>query len=301
MMRYRYHEACAPDHMQLPKLIAFIILGVHVLSASCTKEHSAENPLSAGRPLGNDCAVTTVTPYDPTSGHGYGSLHVTTGTNDLTTKIEWFDSSSGRMAYHAMFTYIKDTIRISKNEFFVLDSDGRIREFNTLENPPDPGSEHYKYIYTYDAGGHLVNKKWFLPAYSSDVPFFTYKYEWANENLVNIEVNEATGNKRLALKAELLYNDAKVVKNFVYFFPDADELAPYIFSVNVGKKSRNLLEKITVRIYDSDGKEIKAYTTEYRNYKFSPDDYVTELYASGDTVDGQPLINGLTRFEYNCK
>lgn len=300
-MRYRYHEACSRHDMQLPKLTLFIILGFQVLFASCAKERSMERPLSDGRPMGNDCAVTTVTPCDPASGRGYGSLHVTTGANDLTTKIEWFDSSSGRMAYHAMFTYINDTVRISKDEFFVLDDYGRIRELNTLESPQDPGSEHYKYTYTYDADGYLVNKKWFLLAYSADIPFFTYRYEWANENLVNIEVNEATGSKRLVLKAELRYNEAKTIKNFVYFFPDADELAPYIFSVNVGRKPRNLLEKIFVRIYDEDGNEIKIYTTEYKDYKFSPDDYVTELYASGDTVDGQPLINGLTKFEYDCK
>ena len=87
----------------------------------------------------------------------------------------------------------------------------------------------------------------------------------------------------------------------MYYFPEADELAPYIFSVNVGAKSKNLLENVVVRIYDQDGKEILIYNTTYTDYKFSADDYVTEVNAAGDVIDGLPLVNGLTKFDYECK
>ena len=257
--------------------------------------------ISGNPPLGNDCAITTITPYDSASGKGHGSFHVTPGGNNLTGKIEWFDSTSGTVDYHAELTYINNTIRVNENEFFVLDGAGRIEEFNTLENPSDTSSERFKYTYEYDAGGHLYRKNWFVMSLSTDVPFFVYKYEWVNENLIKVEVNEATGDKRIALSAELKYNDTKTVRNFLYYFPEADELAPYIFSVNVGTKPKSLLENIVVRIYDSDGNEILTYNTTYRDYKFSADDYVTEVNASGAVIDGLPLVNGLTKFEYECK
>ncbi|HRO44592.1 hypothetical protein [Agriterribacter sp.] len=286
--------------MRILQLVCSIVV-LCALFTSCKKEFSHENATGGPPPLGNDCSIVTVTPYDSASGRGYGSFHITTGVNNLAHKTEWYDSTSGTVSYHADFTYSNDTMRVNKNEFFVLDGSGRVKEFHTLENPLDTSSERYKYTYAYDADGQLHSKQWFLPAYSPDVPFFTYKYDWINGNLVGLEVNEATGDKRLALSAELSYNDAKTVKNFLYFFPDAHELALYIFSVNMGKKSKNLLEKIAVKIYDADGNEIQAYNTEYKNYKFSSDDYVTELYASGDIVDGLPLVDGLTKFEYQCK
>lgn len=251
--------------------------------------------------MGNDCSISTVTPYDSSSGRGQGSFHITPGSNNLRGKIEWFDSTSGTVDYHAELTYSNNTIRINKNEFFLLDGIGRIKEFNTLENPFDTSSLRYKYTYEYDASGHLYSKSWFVTSLNTDTALFVYKYEWANDNLVKVEVNEGAGNRRIALRAELKYNDTKTVKNFLYYFPEAHELAPYIFSVNVGAKSKNLLENIVVRIYDEDGKEILRYNTVYSDYKFSADDYVTEVNALGDVIDGLPLVNGLTKFDYECK
>ncbi len=252
-------------------------------------------------PLGNECVITTVTPYDSATGKGYGSFHITPATNNVAGKIEWYDSTSGTVDFHADLTYIDDTIRVNQNEFFLLDGSGRIKEFNTYENPSDTSSERYKYTYAYDAAGHLYSKNWFVMSFNTDVPFFVFKYEWVNENLVKVEVNEASGDKRIALRSELKYNDTKTAKNFLYYFPDADELAPYLFSVNVGTKPKNLVEHIGVSIYDSDGNEILTFKTTYTNYKFSADDYVTEVYASGDVIDGLPLVSGLTKFEYQCK
>lgn len=287
--------------MQIRQLLLCSIVALNAFFASCKKELSHENTTGGIPPLGNDCSISTVTPYDSSSGRGQGSFHITPGSNNLTGKIEWFDSTSGTVDYHAELTYINNTISVNKNEFFLLDGAGRIKEFNTLENPADTSSERYKYTYEYDAGGHLYVKNWFVTSLSSDIPVFVSKYEWVNENLVKVEVNEGAGLRRIALRAELKYNDTKTVKNFLYYFPEADELAPYIFSVNVGAKSKNLLENVVVRIYDQDGKEILIYNTTYTDYKFSADDYVTEVNAAGDVIDGLPLVNGLTKFDYECK
>ena len=285
---------------QVPGLV-FTALMLHILFSSCTKEYSREMAVPGNPPLSNECVITTVTPYDSATGKGYGSFHITPATNNVSGKIEWYDSTSGTVDFHADLTYIDDTIRVNKNEFFLVDGSGRIKEFNTYENPSDTSSERYKYTYAYDAAGHLYTKNWFVMSFNTDVPFFVFKYEWVNENLVKVEVNEASGDKRIALRSELKYNDTKTAKNFLYYFPDADELAPYLFSVNVGTKPKNLVEHIGVSIYDSDGNEILTFKTTYSNYKFSADDYVIEVYASGDVIDGLPLVSGLTKFEYECK
>ncbi|HEX5026514.1 MAG TPA: hypothetical protein VFV68_14645 [Agriterribacter sp.] len=279
----------------------FHILIVSVLFASCSKEYSQERMTGVNPPLGNDCSMTTVTPFDSASGRGFGSFHVTFGADDRTQKVELYDSASGTVDYYATFTYINDTIRISANEFFVLDASRRISEYHTLENPSDSNSEHYKYTYEYAPSGQLYHKYWFLASRNPDEPLFAYNYEWVNDNLVRVEAREAGGDKRIVLQAELSYAIDKTVKNYLYCFPEADELAPYILSVNVGKKSRNLLQKIVVKLYDAGGNELDTYNTEYKDYKFSSDDYITEVYASGDIVDGLPIVTGLTKFSYYCK
>lgn len=272
-----------------------------MLSFSCTKEQSLERPLIEQPSPNNDCSINMIVPFNSNSGKGYGSLYITTGTNNQTSQIEWFDSTLQKVDYQAEFTYIKDTIRINKKEFFLVDGSGRIIEFNTLENPLDMSSESYQYTYNYDAQGFLIGKKWYLPSYSTDIPFFTYQYDWVNGNLTAIEVREATGDKRLALKAELRYDETREAKNFLYFLPESNELAPYILSVNLGEKSKNIPQLIKIDLYDSDGTAIKTYTTEFKDYQFTPDGYVSGVFASGDIMDGLPLVNGLTKFEYDCQ
>lgn len=286
--------------MQMSKFILHIVT-LSVLFASCSKEYSQERLPDVNPPLGNDCSMTTITPFDSASGRGYGSFHVTLDAGNRTQKVQLYDSASGTVDYYATFTYVNDTIRIGTNEFFVLDASGRIREYQTLENPSDANSERYKYTYEYAPSGHLYHKYWYLLSRNPNEPLFAYTYEWVNDNLARVEVREASGDKRMALQAELVYASDKTVKNYLYCFPEANELAPYILSVNVGKKSRNLLQRIVVKLYDAGGNALNTYNTEYKDYKFSSDDYITEVYASGDIVDGLPIVTGLTKFNYYCK
>lgn len=287
--------------MRLYKLILLTIFVIQALLVSCTKDQSLENFLTDQPLLPNDCAINTIVPINENSGKGYGSLQVTSGNNQLTSQIQWYDSSTQRVDYKVKFTYIKDTIKLNQKEFFLTDATGRIIEFNTVENSSDLNPVYYRYLYKYDAAGFLIAKEWFIPSQSPDVPIFIYKYGWVNGNLVKVEVREAFGDKRLALKAELVYDEAKTVKNFLYILPDSDELAPYILSVNLGEKSKNLLQLITIDIYDADQKVVKTYITEFKKYRFSSEGNISELVASGDMIDGLPLVSGLTRFEYNCK
>lgn len=276
------------------------ILGSYLFFTSCTKEISQESNRDH-LSLGNNCTINTVTPCDSASGVGYGSLHITVNAENQIGKVQWYDSTVRSVYYQADFTYAGDTIKVGQYEYFILDASGRIKELNTLENILDPSSEHYRYIYNYNADGYLVSKNWFILSRSADIPSFVYTYTWLNGNLVKVEAAEATGAKRIALSAVIEYDISREVNNFIYCFPEANELAPYILAINAGKKSKNLLKRIEVKIFDDAGNAIHNYTTEYGNYKFSSDNYITELYATGDIVDGLLIVDGLTKFNYECK
>lgn len=248
-----------------------------------------------------ECIITRVTPCDSASGKGYGSFSISADANHLTKAIAWYDSSTQSVNYQAAFSYANDTMSVSKNIFFLLDGAGRIREFHTPENPLDTASAQHIFLYTYDAEGQLQTKTWLLNHLGNNQPLFSYRYKWSNGNLVGVEVTEAQGDKRKALSAELEYDQLKTVKNFLYFLPEAHELAPYIFSVNVGRKPKHLLEKITVVVFDTDGSPVQTYHTAYTHYQFSANGNVTSFFASGDVIDGLPQVEGLTKFEYSCK
>lgn len=267
---------------------------------SCSKENSRERG-NTDIPLGSDCRVTSIVPCDSASGKGYGSFYITLGNDGNPVKTELFDSTSGSSYYKTNFVYKGDSIEVGNNSFFLLDQEKKIREFDTYEIAGDPGSDKFKYIYQYNPDGYLKNKSWYIYSLSPDIPTFVYTYTWLNGNLVKVEATEAGGARRTALTAELEYDFSHIATNFIYSFPEAIELAPFVLSVNVGKKSKNLLTKIVVKTYDALGSIMETYTTEYKNYKFSPDGYITELYASGDVVDGMLIVDGLTKFKYECK
>lgn len=279
--------------------ITYILLAATLL-ASCSKESSEERG-NTDIPLGNNCMVTAIVPSDSVTGKGYGSFYVTLDSEGRPLKTELYDSTSGSSYYKTNFIYRGDSIEVGENEFFVLDQEKRIREFDTYEIAGDPGSDKLKYTYQYDRDGFLKSKSWYIYSLSPDVPSFVYTYTWQNGNLIKVEATEADGARRVALTADLEYDLSHEVSNFIYSFPEAIELAPYILSINAGKKSKNVLTKIIVKTFDAGGSVNHTYTTDYKNYKFSQDGYITELYATGDIVDGMLIIDGLTKFKYECK
>ncbi|MGN6437144.1 MAG: hypothetical protein ACTHMM_11450 [Agriterribacter sp.] len=279
--------------------ITYILLAITLL-LSCSKENSEERG-NTDLPLGNNCKVSAIVPTDSVTGRGHGSFYVTFDSEGRPLKTEMFDSTSGSSYYNINFSYKGDSIEVGENEFFLLDQEKRIREFDTYEVAGDPASDKFRYTYQYDQEGFLKNKNWFIYSLSPDIPSFVYTYTWLNGNLVKVEATEAGGARRAALTADLQYDLSQEVSNFIYSFPEAIELAPFILSINAGKKSKNVLTKIVVKTFDAGGNVINTYNTDYKDYKFSSDGYVTELHAIGDLVDGMLVIDGLTKFKYECK
>lgn len=274
-----------------------VVLGI----LSCGKEKSFELPGNSSPSMGDDCIIMTVVPTDVVSGNGLGSYNITLNTNRLTTGLQLYDSITQTLHFSTQFVYSGDTIRLGSGEYFVTDGSGRIIEFYTHAVPGDFTSEEYIYRYFYDDKGFLASKNRYRVAYSTIEPIFIYTYTWQDQNLIKVTANEAGGDKRIALSADIVYNNAVKPKNFIYVFPEADELAPYVFSVYVGNKSASLPTHITVKLYDENGAVSDTYNTVYSSHKLSPEGYVLELFASGDNVDGLLLISeGLIKFKYTC-
>jgi len=286
--------------MRILQFLYLFVLIVFFLS-SCKKELSEEHDWTDRGSGGKPCAISTVTPYDSYSGTSYGSFQISKATNNTPGKIEWYDNTQGSKTYFAVLKLNRDTLRVSANEYFLLDQESRIIEFNTLEDTSNPNSEPYRFTYLYNGEGQLSMKKWFLPSKNDDIPFFIYNYTWLQGNLIHSEVKEGWGEKRKVMASDLLYHLDLIARDFLYFFPDAHELSPYIFSVDVGKKSKNLPREIKVRMYDAAGNEEQTYQTDFKEYRFSEDKQVTEFFVAGDILDGLPVMNGRIRFEYECK
>lgn len=275
------------------------ILSAAVLFGACSKEASFEKD-NNNNSLGDNCKIQAVIPLDSSTRKGLGSYNVTFGNNGLTSALQLYDSITQTQHFATTFLYQGDTIKIGTGDYFIRESGGRIKEFYTHSLPGDPTSEAYIYKYYYDQNGNLATKNWYVVSTSPDVPVFTYTYTWQNNNLIKVVAAEATGAKRTALTAELTYNTNLAAKNFMYVFPEADELGPYVFSVDLGNKSKNLPASITVKVYDENGAVTDTYNTAYSAYKLSTDGYVLELYADGDPVDGLLVSQGLITFKYIC-
>jgi len=52
--------------------------------------------------------------------------------------------------------------------------------------------------------------------------------------------------------------------------------------------------------YDEFGVADQSYNTVLKNLVFSPDGYLTEWYAEGDSFDALGLFSGRTLFQYKC-
>ncbi|MBX3242363.1 MAG: hypothetical protein KIT80_04435 [Chitinophagaceae bacterium] len=265
---------------------------------SCSKEISEEKPVNPD--VKDNCMLTQVIPFDGAPGKALGSYNVTIN-DQLPSRVTWVDSISGNTVFSIGFTHKNDTIRISGSEYFIVDAKGRISEMVVHQVPGNSSTEKYKYRYQYDGQGYLKSKTWYLVSDAGANPVFEYSYTWQEGNLVKTEVRETSGEKRLALVSELTYDLSLQAKNFLYCFPESIELAPFSLMLNLGNKPKNLVSKITVRVYNANGTVEDSYTTVYRQYQFTEGGYVSQVFAEGDAVDGLLIVNGLTKFHYTCK
>ncbi len=276
-------------------LITGLVLGFF----SCSKEISEEKTNTILPPAG-DCRISQVVPYDKATNKARGA-YILEKNNDLPSKVILYDSITGNTVFSIGFTYRKDSVVMGEGEYFVLHADGKVKELVIHEYPGNSGSEQFRYKYYYDELGYLKLKEWYLLSSQDTAPLFVYNYFWDNGNLVRCEVREGKGEKRLVMTSEITYDLSLRAKDFLYCFPESNELSPFILMIDLGKKAKNLPVRVVVQLYNANGVAEDKYVTDYKDYVFTQEGYVAELLIEGDVVDGLSVVQGLTKFNYTCK
>jgi hypothetical protein len=277
-------------------MVAFLFL------FSCAKEKSLENGpgvIPVDPPLGNNCIVNQIITADSLTGQGLFSYYTKFNLSVLAEKVEVFDSITGIMQFEGNIQHKGDTIRISSTDYFLTDANKRVKGFRTSDFSGSPG-DTLSYVYKYDGNGYLVEKEIFITGIV--FPIMRYSYVWSGQNLVAIDgVVAVPGVTQKVLTVTLEYDAAQTAKNFLQVMPDGFETALYIMALDLGKKSRSLVKKYVVTLYDDLGALDEVYTMNFSNYKFSSDGYLTEWYAVGEDAGGTPFQGGRTLFKYFCK
>jgi hypothetical protein len=250
-------------------------------------------------PLGNDCMVNQIIAADSLTGQGLFSHYTQFNTLGLAQKVEIYDSVSGTMQFQGSIQHKGDTIRVSPSDYFLTDANKRVKQFRTTDFSGTSG-DTLTYVYEYDLNGYLVEKEIFISGFV--FPILRYTFIWSGQNLVSIDgVIAVPGINQKVMTVVLEYDASQTAKNFIQVMPDGFENALYIMGLDLGKKSRNLVKKYVVTIYDDLGALDEVYSMNFSNYKFSSDGYLTEWYAKGEDAGGTPFQSGRTLFKYFCK
>ena len=301
MTKFRFPDLYF-NHTYMRKIWFPCLLLISIIS--CQKELSIEDGsvVPPGLPsLGNNCKVNQIIAADSLTGRGLFSIFTRFNSLGIGDKVEVFDSIQSALQFEANLRYIGDTIRLSPTDYFLLDANKRVKGFQTVEfsaNTTD--SDTLTYVYNYDGNGYLVNKE--ISVSGIPVPVLRFRYTWSGLNLVAVDGSVAIpGINQKVLTATLEYEPILTAKNFIHILPDGFETSLYIMSLDLGKKSRNLVKKTTVTVYDDSGNVRDVYTATYGNYKFSADGYLLEWFVSGGDTNVLPFQNGRTLFKYFCR
>jgi hypothetical protein len=243
--------------------------------------------------------VNQIITADSLTGQGLFSYFTKFNISGIAEKVEVYDSIIGVMQFAGSLQYKGDTIRVSSTDYFLTDVNKRVKAFRTSDFSGTPG-DTLTYQYKYDANGYLAEKEVFITGIV--FPILKYSYVWSGQNLVAVDgVVALPGLTQKVLTVTLEYDAAQTAKNFIQVMPDGFESALYIMGLDIGKKSRNLVKKYVVTLYDDLGAIDEVYTMNFSKYKFSSDGYLTEWFAAGEDAGGTPFQAGRTLFRYFCK
>lgn len=279
------------------KKLAIVFLSLLIV-AGCKKEKSLDTGDFSPVFIGNNCTVSQVLTVDSLTGVGFAAHNAFFNSSLNPVGTEIYDSLSNSLYFISAFTTSGDTIKGSAGEYFVKDASGRIKYYKGLDDPTDPSSDTVEVRFTYDVTGYLTKREYYY--YGIPIPLARSTYSYTNGNLTKSVFETVYPTSQVVIDATAEYNTNQPVKGFVYTFPDDFLTYMYNLSFNYGNRSANTLKKLTTKIYDN-GTLTDSLVTNYKNYKLSRDNYVLELFAEGDYQDGLGIIDGRTKFSYQCK
>jgi hypothetical protein len=280
------------------KKITFITLFIVALS-SCKKEKSVDTIQSGVPPvfIGSNCTISQILAVDSLTGIGLEAHNISFNTSGVASRVQMIDSILNDPYVNDILSIRNDTIIAGNSGYFVKNNKGQIRLFRGKEDPSDPASELIDITFTYNAAGFLIKTEYAYTA--SFFPLLRSIYTYTGNNLTQAVTESLFPATEKVIDARLTYS-AQPVRNFIYTFPDAFYLVPYLPALPFGNKSANALQRVETRYYDNGTVTDSAFTN-YKNYKLSNDGYVLEFFAEGDYQDGMGIYFERTKFKYFCK
>ncbi len=278
------------------KKYTYLLVILLATITGCKKEFSFETGELYPFFVGANCRMSQVVRADLQTGAGL-EAHTAFFTSLLQpTATEFYDSTGNNLLFRSDFNFTNDTLLLTDGNFFVLDNNGRVKEFSGLEDPTDPLSDTIRIAFIYNTEGYLTQQEYYY--FGLPVPLLQSTYTYTNGNLVKSELTSLFPTPELLTESDLEYNN-QPVNGFFYLFPDSYMTYPYHLSLNLGKRPPNTVKKITTNVF-SGGAVVDSYITDYKDYQLSTDKYVLELFADGDYQAGLGIINGRTKFRYSC-
>lgn len=278
------------------KMALRLLMLATIFLVSCSKEYSDES----GGGLGRNCRVQSIVAVDAPSNIGVYALNTSYTISGLANYVQAYDSIAGNIDYEISLNYQGDSVKTSVNEILTLDNRSRrVTRLSTPLDPADPGGEKLLFDYKYDGSGYLVEKT--LTTSTVPVPLLKVTYTWTGGNLTKIEsfLTTLTGQEKF-LQVNMDYDLTKRPRNFIPIYPEGFETFLYITALNFGQPSLNLLKKISLTYFDSNGNPTPPEEINIRDVVFSNDGYITEWFVEGGSFDALGLFSGKNRFVYKC-
>ena len=280
----------------------FVCIGI---VAGCNKSFVETDPATGTSPVSltststGSCSVINISQKNKDYGNVDNSFQVTRDTNFIPTRMRLYDSLAGKSDYDINVFLSGDSMLLSTGEYLLRDPVTKlIKVLSTKSDIYDPNSDDKLCLYFYNTQGYLIKKQIFLNG--SSYPSYETTYGYDN-NLLTGCVVTAGANKLKLIESTLAYDTSKIVKPWIYLFPDFFEGYNYLQAFNFGKKAASPVSSILTRIFDiNDGSIIDYWYTSFAGYVYSKDNFILQTTAKGDLQQGLGLLFGITRFDYQC-
>jgi|JI10StandDraft_1071094.scaffolds.fasta_scaffold118938_2 hypothetical protein len=246
------------------------------------------------------CSVVSISRYNNGTQSDY-AMTVFYDFINRPVRMIMYDSLRKVKEYEASFVYQSDAIVIDQNQSFKIDpTTQQIRSFITRDNLADPNSDVFLYEYIYNDSGYLTTKNKFING--SQKPIYTTTYVYDNNNLlIGCNMVLTSTNQKL-LESTITYETSKIIKSFIYNFPDGFESFKFSPILNFGKKMKYPVKTMVTKLYDPSRNTIlDTWTSSFGSYSYTSNNYINQGTQTGDLQQGFGMFYGKTSFTYLCQ
>lgn len=292
--------------MKMKRRYYSLFLLLPVIMISCGKEVSLETGALPGdtttTPVTNTCDLMKIVQADLTSGRAQVAFVSAFNSEHKVVNLDVIDSSSNSIESSFAISYPTGRIQIDVDQYFVVNSDGRVSEFHGYEFPDDRTSERFTVNYTYNAAGQMTLR---TETYDSlpNVVLYQMKFTYTGGNMIREDIEARAGINFVKLAdVTFSYDGTKAVKSFIYLHGYTPEIGLFQTAINAGVNNTNAVSRAVTALYNpATGAVTNTTTTNFGNYVIDSRNYVQSFDVTGDDyVLGGIATRSKYRLAYNC-